>query len=174
MPIAWYALRTKPHKEQYVWNQIQEKGLEVFYPRIAVEPVNPRARRERPYFPGYMFVRTDLEITGLNQFHYLPHAMGLVCFGGDPGVVPDNLVASLRSHLRGAGRRALAKSAHKYERGDPVSIHAGQLAGYQAIFDLRLSGDDRVRVLLDLIGGRFIPVEMNARDIRSNKKSLAT
>ncbi len=173
MPIAWYALRTKPHKERYVWNQIQEKGLEAFYPRIAVEPVNPRARRERPYFPGYMFVRADLETTGLNQFQYLPHAIGLVCFGGDPGVVPDNLVASLRSHLRGVGRRALAKSAHKYERGDKVLIHAGQLAGYKAIFDLRLSGDDRVRVLLDLIGGRFVPVELNARDIRSNKPSLA-
>ena len=173
MPIAWYALRTKPHKEQYVWNQIQEKGLEAFYPRISVEPVNPRARGERPYFPGYMFVRADLEITGLNQFQYLPHAIGLVCFGGDPGVVPDNLVASLRSHLRGVGRRALAKSAHKYERGDKVLIHAGQLAGYLAIFDLRLSGDDRVRVLLDLIGGKFVSVELSGRDIRSNEPDLA-
>jgi transcription antitermination factor NusG len=173
MSFSWYALRTKPHKERYVWIQIQQKGLEAFYPHVAVEPVNPRARREKPYFPGYMFVRADLEIDGLNQFQYLPHAIGLVCFGGDPGVVPDNLVASLRSHLREAGRRAQAKPASGYERGDAVLIHSGQLAGYKAIFDLRLSGDDRVRVLLDLIGGRFVPVELNARDIRSNKPSLA-
>jgi transcriptional antiterminator RfaH len=38
-----------------------------------VRPVNPRARKTRPYFPGYLFVQADLAAVGLVEFRWMPH-----------------------------------------------------------------------------------------------------
>ena len=166
MPAAWYALRTKPHKEQIIWHQIQELGLEAFCPQLRVNPVNPRARKNKPYFPGYVFVNADLATTGLNTFQFMPHTIGLVCFGGEPGIIQDAVVQSLRQHVAelNSSERDLAG---QFRQGDRVNIHVGPLEGYQAIFDYRLSGKQRVKVLLELMGERSLPVELSSRDIVS-------
>ena len=166
MTTAWYALRTKPHKEQFIWHQIQELGLEAFSPQLRVNPVNPRARKNKPYFPGYVLVNADLETTGLNTFQFMPHAIGLVCFGGEPGIIQDAVVRSLRQYVAelNSSERDLAG---QFKQGDRVHIHAGPLEGYQAIFDHRLSGKQRVKVLLQLMGERSLPVELSSRNIVS-------
>ena len=64
MAHQWYALRSKTRKEDIVWKQVNSRGIEVFFPRIRVHPVNPRSRKIKPYFPGYMFVRLDLAEMG--------------------------------------------------------------------------------------------------------------
>jgi len=69
MALQWYALRSKPHKEEAVLHQVVTRGYEVFYPRLRVKPVNPRARKIQPYFPGYMFIHVDLEEAGLSTFN---------------------------------------------------------------------------------------------------------
>ena len=51
----WYAMQTKVHKEALVCQQLEQRGIEIFYPKLRVKPVNPRSRKERPYFPGYIF-----------------------------------------------------------------------------------------------------------------------
>jgi len=50
------------------------------------------------------------------------------------------------------------------EQGDPVRITDGPLKGYEAIFDLRLSGSERVQVLLQMLG-RQMRVTVNANAI---------
>ena len=54
MSLQWYALRSKPNKEGPLWREVHAQGFEVFYPEIRVQPVNPRSRKVRPDFPGYM------------------------------------------------------------------------------------------------------------------------
>lgn len=172
MAKAWYALRTKPHKEPVVWQQVQRMGEEVYYPRLRVAPVNPRASKVRPYFPGYLFVRVDLAITGLKRFETLPHAVGLVMFGGEPGVVSAAVMDRLIRHLELLDVKSRRAQTSKFAPGDRVFIQAGPFEGYEAIFDLGLSGEDRVRVLLELIGGRAVPVELSARLLRTAQRAL--
>ena len=99
MAKFWYALRSKPRKEDVVWRQVHVRGYETFFPRLRVNPVNPRARKYKPYFPGYIFVRADLEDVGLSVFKWMPHTLGLVSFGGEPAIVPDNLIPAIRSRI---------------------------------------------------------------------------
>src|SRR4030042_6824843 len=99
MAQQWYALRSKPRKEDIVWKQVLDRGIEVFFPRIRVHPVNPRSRKIKPYFPGYMFVRLDLDEMGKTEFQWMPHTVGLVSFGGEPAVVPDHLVQAVRRRV---------------------------------------------------------------------------
>jgi transcriptional antiterminator RfaH len=170
MANHWYALRSKPRKEDIVWRQVRTQGFEVFYPRLKVQPVNPRSRKVRPYFPGYMFVQADIEEVGLSTFQWMPHAMGLVTFGDEPAIVPENLVYAIRKRVEEIAA-AGGELFDGLERGDKVVISSGPFAGYEAIFDARIPGSERVRVLLQLLSSqRQVPVELDAGQVQQVKK----
>lgn len=170
MPEHWYALRSKPRKEDVVWRQLRSEGIEVFYPRIRVNPVNPRSRKIKPYFPGYMFVYINLEETGVSRFQWMPHTLGLVSFGGEPANVPENLIYELRKRVEEIAQ-AGGELFDGLESGDAVRISSGPFTGYEAIFDTRLPGSERVRVLLELISNkRRVPIELPSGAITKKKK----
>jgi transcriptional antiterminator RfaH len=118
-----------------------------------------------------MFVKVDIERVGLSAFQWMPHAMGLVCFGEEPAVVPENLVVAIKKRvdeIAAAGGELFAGLS----RGDTVVIDGGPFAGYEAIFDARISGSERVRVLLQLLNSqRQVPVELDAAQIKQKKTS---
>jgi transcription antitermination factor NusG len=170
MAASWYALRSKPNKEDVAWQQVKARGFDTFYPRLKTRTTHSRAKQIRPYFPGYLFVRADLEAVGSSIFHYMPFTSGLVSFGGEPAPVPEALIRSI--HRR--AEEVEAAEDHAFDglkSGDAVSIQAGPLAGYEAVFDARLSGGERVRVLLEILGERRIPVELSAAQIEPKKRA---
>lgn len=169
MAIQWYALRTKPRKEDVVWGQVRTGGFESYYPRLKVNPVNPRARRLVPYFPGYVFIRIDLGLSGLSVVQWMPHTLGLVSFGGEPSPVPDHLIGELQKRVKDI-LEAGGELFEGLKPGDPVVIVDGPFKGYEAIFDSRIPGSERVKVLLALMSNpRQVPVEMNAGQIQRKK-----
>lgn len=160
MSLAWYAIRSKPRKEDALWQQLLQRGFEGFYPRVRVQPVNPRARKVVPYFPGYLFVRADVAAVGLSVFAYMPHAVGLVCFGSEPAAVPENLIHRLRRTID-AVNAAGGESLGGFQPGDRVRVVDGPFEGYEGLFDARIPGQVRVRILLDMLSGRALPVELH-------------
>ncbi len=169
MAESWYALRSKPRKEEVLWQQLLAREIEVFFPRVRVHPVNPRSRKLRPYFPGYMFVQVDIEQVGLSKFNWMPFAIGLVSFDGEPATVPDSLIFEVRKRVE-----EIAEAGGEFydglKPGDPVRISTGPFAGYEAIFDMRLPGSERVRVLIQMLTDRNIPVELKAGQVQRKKK----
>ncbi|GMR09981.1 MAG: transcription/translation regulatory transformer protein RfaH [Anaerolineae bacterium] len=161
MTEHWYALRSKPRKELTLWRQLQSRQVENFCPCIRVNPVNPRSSHVRPYFPGYLFVRADLEQEGQSKFNYMPYAIGLVGFGGEPAKVPADFILALRKRMVEI-KQAGGELFYDMNQGDPVWITGGPFDGYRAIFDARISGEDRVRVLLEMLSDQLVPLEMNA------------
>lgn len=169
MAIHWYALRSKPRKEEVVWRLVKDQNIEIYYPRMRVQPVNPRARKIVPYFPGYMFVHVDLETTGLSAFQWMPHSIGLVSFGGEPAAVPENLIYAIDQRV-GEINAAGGEVFDGLKQGDAVQIEFGPFEGYEAIFDTRVPGSERVRVLLQLLSNkRQVSVELEAAHIRKKK-----
>lgn len=169
MARHWYALRSKPRKEEVLWRQLHTQDFEVFFPRLKVQPVNPRSRKLRAYFPGYMFVQVDLEEVGLSTFQWMPHAIGLVSFDGDPAPVPDNLIHAIRhrvEEIAAAGGEFFDGLKH----GDAVKISTGPFAGYEAIFDARVPGSERVRVLIQMLSDRRLPVELQVSQVERKKQ----
>jgi transcription antitermination factor NusG len=171
MASQWYVLRSKPNKEKIVWQQMQARGIESFYPRLRVQPVNPRSRKIKPYFPGYLFVRADLSEVGLSTFQYMPFAVGLVCFGREPAYVPEALINAIRLRVGEEIAEVGVGIAGGFKRNDPVWVLDGPFAGYEAIFDTQIPGSERVRVLLKMLDGRNIKVEMCATLIEPKRRS---
>jgi transcription antitermination factor NusG len=170
MPTYWYTLRSKPRKEEFVWQQALAQGFEVYYPRLRVHPVNPRSRKLVAYFPGYLFVHADLEQVGVSVFQWMPYTLGLVGFDGEPATVPDNLVQAVHQRvdeINQAGGEVFAG----LKPGEPVRINEGPFRGYEAIFDTRLPGSERVRVLLEFLGSRRqVTVEIDVSQVQRIKR----
>jgi len=170
MSLLWYALRSKTRKEDVVYRQLIGQDVETFYPRLRVNPVNPRSRRYKPYFPGYLFVRLDITELGSNAFKWMPHTLGLVSFGGEPAIVPENLIYEIRLRVEMIDQ-AGGEVLEGINEGDVVKISDGPFRGYEAIFDSKLPGSERVRVLLQLLDSRNVPVELSTSSIQQKKKN---
>ena len=152
----WYAIRSKPQKEEFLYSQLLARGVEAFYRYLCVKPVNPRSRTVQPYFPGYLFIHTDVEAEGFSVFQWMPGSLGLVSFGGEPAGVPVELINSVQrsvEHINaGFGKQPVFSS------GDLLLVREGIFDGYEAIFDSHMPGNDRVRVLLHYLKGRQVPL----------------
>ena len=167
--MPWYVFQSKPQKEGLLSEQLYLRGVETYYPCIRVRPVNPRARKVKSYFPGYLFARIDPNHTDVASLRWLPGAVGLVSFQGEPADVPDGMVQAIQKRvdeINDAGGEHL----EGLKPGDVVTIQDGPLAGYEAIFDKRLSGVERVRVLLNVLKNRQITVELSAGQIERKKR----
>lgn len=162
----WYVARSKPRSEELLWKQFCLRNLESYYPCIKVQTVNPRARQVQSYFPCYLFIHVDLDQIGKSALDWLPGSAGLVSFGDEPAFVPDNLVYAIKEQIENLDNGLNKKNVNLY-KGDRIAIHRGAFTGYEGVFDIQLSGSDRVRILLSLMDNRLIPVELQANHIHS-------
>lgn len=166
MEHKWYVLQSKPRKEFALYDQVLARRIECYFPQVQVVPVNPRSARVRPFFPGYMFVRVDLNAVGLSALRWLPFARGLVGFDGEPAAAPDGLVGALKERVAiinsGGGLQL-----NGLEPGQKVRVTEGPFRGYEGVFDARLDEDGRVRVLLNLLRERQLRVTLSAAQITS-------
>ena len=164
MTLHWYTVHSKPNQELLLWNQLQQREVESYFPRLRRKPVNPRARRWAPYFPGYLFIHVDLEHFPLSRIAWLPGMQRLVAFGGQPAWLMDEVLEAIRHQVEVANQVAQDPLVD-LRRGDVVRIKCGPFAGYEAIFDARINGKERVRVLLKLLQSQQVSLEVPATEL---------
>lgn len=97
VPAHWYLLQTKRHEEAFVCRLLQSDGVRTYLPLVQVRPKNRRAAAEKPWFPGYVFVRLDPGKQSLNAVNWTPGTQGLVELAGEPAVVSDGLIRTLKT-----------------------------------------------------------------------------
>ena len=147
----WYALYTKPQMEQRVSAILQAKGMETYVPTIPVYKGRRRTEKSRAFFSCYLFARMDLSIVGYSSIAWTPGLRKIVSFGGQPAVVRDEVIETIRHRLE---RMEVSgyPVAQSFKSGDRVVIKSGPLRELEAIFDKSLSSSDRARVLVDILG----------------------
>lgn len=161
-PRRWYVLHTKSRFETVVNDALQKKSLEAFLPKITV----PSKRRDRrmmiqvPLFPGYLFVRTDLDPYEHIEIVKTTGAVRFIGSAAGPVPVCDQAIDSLRIMVA-TGHPVTTGS--RFKRGDPVLVIAGPFSGVTGIFS-RYKGIDRVVVQIQALG-QFAAVEIAAQDI---------
>lgn len=162
---CWYVMHSKPRKAAFVRERLRIQRIEVYLRSIRVKPINPRARKEQPFFPGYLFVHVDLEKIPSSEFRWIPGSIGLVCHSGESSYVGNALIREIQKQVE-----EVTDSANSYDDrfrpGDLVVINDGPFATYQAMFDGRLSSSDRVRVLVELLQGQKMRLELSGRQLQ--------
>lgn len=165
--MHWFVIRSKPNREAALSKELAARMIEVYYPEIRVRRVNPRSRANRAFFPGYLFVRVDPERVGFSALNWVPFSQGLVAFGGDITDIPEHMIQHIQKHVD-AINAAGGEQLQGLRRGERVRITGGPFSGYEAIFDLALSGKKRVRVLLELLSSQRVPITVPTGFISKN------
>ena len=162
----WYAVQTHPNREFLANSALAAiEGIETFLPTLHVKPVNPRSRTERPFFPGYLFIRADLRELGRNCIRWKPGVTRLVGLDDEPTPIPAAVIAEILDRVRAAqAQDPLGLGGGAYlNPGDKVRILSGPLAGYEGMFDTRLGGQTRARILVDFMGRELMPTDLDVR-----------
>lgn len=111
----------------------------------------------------------DLEAVGVSFFQWMPYSLGLVCFDSQPATVPEPLLWAIRLRVE-AINAAGGEQWIDLKAGDAVTIQDGPFAGYEAVFDTRLSGTQRVVVLLKLLQAERVRLELPDAHIRRKRR----
>jgi transcription antitermination factor NusG len=154
----WYVMHTKPRKEALLRERLRIQRIEVYLPSIHLKPVNPRARKEQPFFPGYLFIHVDLEQISVSELRWIPGATGIA-------IVGDSLIRTIQEQIEKIAE-SNNPSVDRFKSGDWVVINDGPFANYKAMFDCGLSGQARVRVLLELLQGQKMRLELSAKQLQ--------
>ena len=165
MTSSWYVLHSKPNREDFLFTQLLYRELKVFYPRLHVNPINPRARKVKPFFPGYLFVNVDKENSSLSRLAYMPGVNRIVSFDHIPAAVPDEVITGIQKNVDRINN-AKKSNIHGLKHGDPVIIQGGPFEGYHAIFDTALKGSERVRLLVALLRNQQVRIQVPAQMAR--------
>lgn len=143
----WVIVHTKPNRERSVAVQLHQRALQVYLPLVWVNPVNPRAARERPYFPGYLFAQIDERCDWLEIIRWAHGLKEVVRSDGDLVSVSHTFVDELKERL--AQIRAVSGiSAGDRPPGTAPLIADGPFSGFEGIFDARLGAVARSHILL--------------------------
>ncbi len=167
MAAQWYTIFSKPRKEIQIADYLIAQELEVYCPTLHVNPVNPRAAKTRPYFPRYLFVLADIQTIGTSALQWIPGAVGLVAFDGEPVTVPDAYITELKRRLSEIEANG-GLHIPRFKQGDPIRITEGPFAGFDAIFDTQLDDNSRVQVLLHWLG-REIRTKLDRQAVVNRK-----
>lgn len=164
--LRWYVMQSKPKKEAFLRERLGIQRIEVYLPLLRIKPVNPRARKERPFFPGYLFFRVNLDEFSISELRGIPGSIRIVSYGGEPAHVADALIRAMQEQVD-----QINDSVHgrvdRFKSGDLVVIGDGPFATYKAMFDRRLTGQDRVQVLLEMLEGQQIRLELSGRQLHA-------
>ena len=149
----WYVAQTKPRAEALALTHLGNQNFSAFSPmRTRVRRLRGRTIHARTsFFPGYVFVRLDLERQRWRSVNGTIGVTRLVGFGernhGQPAPLPPGLVERLQE-LSGADGEL--RFEEQFSPGDTVRIMGGPFD--QLIGTLESAGDlERVTILLDIL-----------------------
>ena len=151
MSREWFAVRTRPRCESSVAGQLAREGLETFSPLVIIRSEKKQEIPE-PLFPGYLFLRMDLETFRTELLGARSGIFGWVRFGDSIPSVPDEVISRLMQRVRDINGSGGLWT--RFGIGDIVRVMAGKLDCLGVVTREPASPRERVKVLLDFMGGK--------------------
>ena len=147
---AWYVAHTRSRFEQVVLEGLERKSLVAFLPKITTMSKR-RDRRKKirvPLFPGYVFLRSDLNPAERLEILKTVGVVRLIGNQDGPVSVPDEAIESLRIMV---ATDTSVETGARFKKGDRVMVVEGPLAGVKGMF-VRYRGYGRVVVNIEALG----------------------
>ncbi len=159
----WFAVYTKPEKEEYAELNLRLRGIDTFFPKLSFPQSVRRKRQVAPLFPNYLFVRFEIA-SGMWSVMWCPGVKRIVSFNGCPAVVEESVMGFLMAQANPNG----VISAHcNVAVGQEVSIDGGPFDGLIGIIQEPPNAKGRVKVLLQILN-RPTKVDVPVQYINAN------
>jgi transcriptional antiterminator RfaH len=143
----WYAVYTKPKKEDSVAFLLQNIGLEVLNPKIKFRKFKRNKLTDviEPLFPCYLFANFDKD----KYAHLITYTRGVRYIVGkkSPVVVQDEVINVIKDGIEDNDLIVIKPSTFK--NGDKVLIKDGPFKDFYGIFEKEIKGHERVMILLE-------------------------
>ena len=159
----WYVVQTKPANEDRVKGNLLNQEIEPFLPLLGTNQYSNAKVIERikPLFPNYLFARMDL---GLHYYKvkYTRGVSKILGNGEGPIPISDKVILTIRDRM---GEDNLVKLEDEFKDGDVVEVTSGPFKDLRGVFQKKMSGKGRVKILLSLIGVD-VPVQISRWQIK--------
>ena len=150
----WYVAQTLAKREFLALSQLEAQSFRAFCPHLMRTVRHARQSRtvKAAFFPGYLFLALDLERDRWRSVNGTLGVTRLIAGGGGaPIPAPRGVVEALRQYVDETG---VCRFDRDLQAGQSVRVIAGPLTKTLGVL-VRLDPKGRVRVLLEILGGRF-------------------
>lgn len=157
----WYVVYAKPRNEPRAQFHLENKGVEVFFPRLLIlGSHSPRNGRMVPLFPNYLFVKIAIP----EEYPFVawcPGVRTIVGFNGAPAPLDEAVVTFLKQRATTEG---VVETRPELPVGQPIEVMDGALAGLSGVVQNPPDSKGRVRVLVNLLK-REVKVTVSAHHL---------
>jgi transcriptional antiterminator RfaH len=146
-PLYWLLAYTKPRAEKIAEENLLRQGFACLLPWITVQKRRRQQWRwvDEPLFPRYVFVGARAEQSWAPVRSTLG-VTSLVRFGAQIAILPAQLIDDLRAAASVGPEKQL-----RFTQGQKVQITGESYSAISGVFEMQ-EGEDRARVLVDLLG----------------------
>jgi transcriptional antiterminator RfaH len=158
----WYVVRTKAGDEHRANRNLLNQEIETFLPlfRGYEYRVGKMIQTIKPLFSNYLFAKLDIGV----HYNKVKWTRGVSrILGNREGPIPisEKVVQTIQERV---GKDDLIELEDQIKEGDLVQITSGPLKDLIGVFQKKMSGKDRVKILLNLIGVD-VPVQISKYQI---------
>jgi len=147
----WYCVHAKSKREHLAVAALEKiVGIEAFTPRIEYIKSTRRGKVnwKEALFPGYLFVKCN-HSEHARAIRYSQNVLRIIEFGRHAIPVPEKLIADLKSHSPDNKPISFIPDVNI---GDSIEIGSGPLQGLEGKVLEMPSGEERVKVLIEMLG----------------------
>jgi len=157
----WYALQTRPRHEKRVGTELSDKHIECYLPLLnQIHRWSDRRKLVQvPLFPGYIFVRAELDARVRVAVLSVGGALSFVGPQREAMPIPDSQVEDIRTLLS----TRIAMSPYPFLKvGQRVRVRGGALDGVEGI--LVSNGEKRLVISVESIH-RSLSITIEGYDV---------
>jgi len=161
--MNWYATYTRSKHEQKVNGRLERKKIETFLPLIErwSRRKDRRKRIHLPLFPGYLFVRAEMDAYTHLEILKTDSVVRILCQGDKPAPIPDEQIHAIQVLIK----NGIAVTPYPYLReGMRVRVVNGPLSGVEGILVKTKPDKQRLLLSVDLIQ-ESVSVEIDESDV---------
>jgi transcription elongation factor/antiterminator RfaH len=152
--LNWYLIYTKPKKEDIVSHKLILAGFSVLNSKIKERKCYRKRVREviSSLFPCYIFVKFD-NPRDLRFIKYTRGVKRIVGTDNTPTIVSQQIINSINRRME---EGIITIGPPDFKSGEEVVIKDGPFQGFEAVFERKFKGSERVSILLKAINARFV------------------
>jgi transcriptional antiterminator RfaH len=149
----WYAIYTKPGREDSVAFLLKNIGINVLNPKLKSKKYKKNRAVElvEPLFPCYLFAEFDKE----RYAHLVSYTRGVRYIVGkkDPVKVYEEVIDTIKEGMEENG--IITVRPLEFKRGNRILIKDGPFKDFYGIFEREIRGPERVMIFLSMLNYRL-------------------